>query len=59
LIAVVAYGLAGEREQAARWRNEVRRRKPDASARDYFNAFPTQDDASRTLIETELRRQGF
>jgi TolB-like protein len=59
MIAVVAYGLAGENEQAARWRNEVRRRKPDASAADYFTAFPTLDGPSRTLIAAELRRQGF
>lgn len=59
MIAVVAHGLADDRGEAARWRNEVRRRKPDASARDYFNAFPTQDGPSRTLIAAELRRQGF
>jgi TolB-like protein len=59
MIAVVAHGLAGDHDQAARWRNEVRRRKPDASARDYFNAFPSQDGPSRTLIAAELRRQGF
>jgi TolB-like protein len=59
LIAVVAHGLADDHAEAARWRKEVRRRKPDASAKDYFNAFPTQDGPSRTLIAAELRRQGF
>jgi TolB-like protein/Tfp pilus assembly protein PilF len=59
MIAVAAHGLAGEPAQAARWRNEVRRRKPDASARDYFTAFPTRDAPSRALIAAELRRQGF
>ncbi len=59
MIAVVAYGLAGENEQAARWRNEVRRRRPDASAKHYFTAFPTLDGPSRTCIAAELRRQGF
>jgi TolB-like protein len=59
MIAVAAHGLAGEPELAARWRKEVRRRRPDASAKDYFTAFPTQDGPSRTLIAAELRRQGF
>jgi TolB-like protein/Tfp pilus assembly protein PilF len=59
MIAVAAHGLAGEHDQAARWRNEVRRRQPDASARDYFTAFPTRDEPSRALIAAELRRQGF
>jgi TolB-like protein len=59
MIAVAAHGLADDPREAARWRNEVRRRKPDASASDYFNAFPTRDGPSRTLIAAELRRQGF
>lgn len=59
MIAVVACGLAGQHEDAARWRNEVRRRKPDASSRDYFNAFPSRDVASRAAIAGELRRHGF
>jgi TolB-like protein len=59
MIAVAAHGLAGDHELAARWRKEVRRRRPDASARDYFTAFPTKDGRSRTLIAAELRRQGF
>jgi len=59
MIAVAAHGLAGDHSEAARWRNEVRRRRADASARDYFTAFPTQDGPSRNLIAAELRRQGF
>ncbi len=59
MIAVVACGLAGQNEDAARWRNEVRRRKPDATAKDYFNAFPTADTASRSIIAAQLRRHGF
>jgi len=59
MIAVVAHGLAGDQGEAARWRTEVRRRRPDASARDYFTAFPTRDGPSRTIIAAELRRQGF
>ena len=59
MIALVANGLAGRQERAARWRQKVRRLKPDATATDYFAAFPTQDTASRARIAAELRRQGF
>ncbi len=59
MIALSANGLAGRHEQAARWRQKVRRLKPDATAADYFAAFPTRDTASRARIATELRRHGF
>src|SRR5690606_28982191 len=59
MIALVANGLAGHRERAARWQREVRRRKPDASATDFFAAFPTREPESRARIAAELRRQGF
>ena len=59
MIALAANGLAGRHDQAARWRQVVHRRKPDATAADYFTAFPTRDTASRALIATELRRHGF
>lgn len=59
MIAIAANGLAERHDQAARWRREVRRLKPDATVADYFAAFPTRDTASRARIATELRRQGF
>ena len=59
MIALSANGLAGRHDQAARWRQKVRRLKPDATAADYFAAFPTRDTASRARIETELKRHGF
>lgn len=59
MIAMVANGLAGQHDQAARWRQAVRNRKPDATAKHYFTAFPTQDTLSRSRIEQELRRHGF
>ena len=59
MIALAANGLAERHDQAARWRQDVRRRKPDATAAHYFSAFPTRDAASRSLIAYELRRQGF
>ncbi len=59
MIALAANGLAGRHNQAARWKQDVRRRKADASVGHYFAAFPTRDEASRKRIETELRRHGF
>ncbi|MGF6862743.1 DNA-binding winged helix-turn-helix (wHTH) protein/tetratricopeptide (TPR) repeat protein [Rhodobacteraceae bacterium MBR-64] len=59
MIAMVANGLDGREDQATRWRQTVRRLKPDASAAHYFTAFPTRDTASRLRIAEELRRQGF
>lgn len=59
MIALAANSLAGRHNQAARWKQEVHRRKPDASVAHYFAAFPTRDAASRLRIEAELRRHGF
>lgn len=59
MIALAANGLAGWHGQAARWRQNVRRLKPDATAADSFAAFPTRDTASRAHIARELCRQGF
>lgn len=59
MIAMVANSLDGRHEQAKRWRQTVRRLKPDASAVHYFTAFPTRDAASRSRIADELHRQGF
>jgi len=59
MIALAANGLAGRHEQAGRWRQKVRRLKPDASSEHYFAAFPTREAASRSRIATELKGQGF
>lgn len=59
MIAAVANGLAGRNQQAGRWRLEACRRKPDASAHQFFAAFPIRNDAARALLATELKRQGF
>lgn len=59
MIAMVANGLNLRHEQATRWRQTVRRLKPDASAAQYFTAFPTCDAKSRLLIAAELSRHGF
>ena len=59
MIALAANGLAGRHDQAARWRQEARRRKADATAAQYFAAFPTRDSDSGSRIAAELRRHGF
>jgi len=59
MIALVANGLAGRHQQAGRWRQEVRRRKPDASSSHFFAAFPLVDGDARRRIADELCRQGF
>jgi TolB-like protein len=59
MIALVANGLAERHEQAARWRQTIRRLKPDARSADYFAAFPTREAKSRARIAKELRRHGF
>ena len=59
MIAAVANGLAGRHQQASRWRQDARRRKPDASAAQYFAAFPIRNGPARLLIAEELKRQGF
>lgn len=59
MIALVANGLDGRHQQAARWRQEVRRRKPEASASHFFAAFPLVSRDGRKLVADELRRQGF
>ena len=59
MIALAANSLAGRNEQAARWRQVIRQRKPDATAADYFAAFPTRDTDSRSRLAAELRRHGF
>lgn len=59
MIAAVANGLDGRHQQAVRWRQEARRRKPDACAAHFFAAFPIRDGSARPLISAELSRQGF
>ena len=59
MIALVANSLAGRHTQAARWKQEVLRRKSGATSAHYFAAFPTRDQGSRARIEAELHRHGF
>jgi TolB-like protein len=59
MIALVANGLAGRHNKASHWLREVHRLRPDATAQDYFTAFPTQDAASRKRIAAELDRHDF
>ncbi len=58
MIALIASGLAERHEQAARWRQTIRRLKPDTRSADYFAAF-RRAKRRRGGIAAELRRQGF
>ncbi|MFN4142124.1 winged helix-turn-helix domain-containing tetratricopeptide repeat protein [Aestuariivirga sp.] len=59
MIAAVANGLDGRRQQAERWSQEARRRKPGADAAQFRAAFPIRDGNARSRIEAELARLGF
>jgi len=59
MIAAMANGLGGRHQQAARWRQVARRRRPDADAAQFFAAFPIRNPAARARIAAELSRQGF
>ncbi len=59
MIALAANGLAGRLQRAEEWRQDILRSKADASAADYFAAFPTRHSASRAHIAKELARHGF
>ena len=59
MIAAVANSLDGRHQQAQRWCQEARRRKPDCSAAQFVAAFPIRDDAMRAIIERELAKLGF
>lgn len=59
MIAAAANGLDGRRQQASRWRLDALRRKPDASADQYFAAFPIRNMDARLRITEDLARQGF
>jgi TolB-like protein len=59
MVAAVANGLDGRYQQANLWRQDARRRKPDASAAQYFAAFPIRNEEARSQIARELKRQGF
>ena len=55
MIALAANGLAGQHERAGHLAKDIRRRRPDATAADYFTAFP---DPRRRLPHTHRRRVG-
>lgn len=59
MIALVANGLAGREPQARHWLAAVHQRRPDASARHFFAAFPIHDPATRQLLNRELSRHGL
>ncbi len=59
MIAFIANSLAEREEQAQYWLAKVRQRRPGASGRHFFAAFPLHDPAARRLIESEIRKRGL
>lgn len=59
MIALVANALAGRDVQAQRWLEDIRGRRPDASALHFFAAFPIHDAVARQQLMGELARFGL
>ncbi len=59
VIAAVACQLAGQRERARAWTEDVRRRMPEVSAADFFRSFPIRDPQQRRRMEAALVELGF
>lgn len=59
IIAAIANSLDGRDQQARRWAQEARRRRPDSNAAQFLAAFPIRDSFLRARIERELAKLGF
>ena len=59
MIALVANALAGQDGQARRWLEDIRARRPDASAQHFFAAFPIHELVARKQILSALAQFGL
>jgi TolB-like protein len=59
LIATAANALGGDAAMARHWAGSARRRKPEVSRTDFFDALPVQDPATRARIDAALAGLGF
>lgn len=57
--AAVASDLAGRPDRADFWVTDVRRRRPDMNAANFFRAFPFAETHARSRLADTLRRFGF
>ena len=59
MIAAAAQMLAGNRQLAATWAEDVRQRSPLLNRDDFFRAFPMKSEAMRSRISKALQALGF
>jgi hypothetical protein len=59
LIAAVGHGLNGDDDRAAAWAASAHARQPSLRGRDFMDAFPFRDGATRARIDRVLRRLGW
>lgn len=59
MVALIANDLADRPHRAQHWLDNIRSRRPDATARHFFTAFPLHDPASKQLMEVVLEKYGF
>jgi DNA-binding winged helix-turn-helix (wHTH) protein/tetratricopeptide (TPR) repeat protein len=62
LVAAISAGIherAGVHETAQAWAHVVRRRRPEMTRADFFQAFPFEDAATRVELTEGLRRVGI
>ncbi|WP_421857242.1 winged helix-turn-helix domain-containing protein [Oricola sp.] len=57
--AAAANELAGKAETATKWAHFVRTRRPDATLKHFFEAFPLRNDAARAAVYAALKKHGF
>ncbi|MEM9617412.1 MAG: winged helix-turn-helix domain-containing protein [Pseudomonadota bacterium] len=59
MIAVAAHALNGDKEKAAAWAENVRRRNPGVTREDFFKSFPFDGQATRERFSKALGEHGF
>jgi TolB-like protein/DNA-binding winged helix-turn-helix (wHTH) protein len=58
-VAVACHSLHGDGVKAQEWANNVKRRNPQLTQRDFFQSFPFQDAITRRRIAEGLGRYGI
>ena len=59
MIAAAASQIAGDHARAGAWAADVRRRAPQLTGRDFFQAFPIQNPFQRQRMAEALAKLGF
>lgn len=59
MIAVAIHEINGDHEKALGWAENTRRRNPDVSQREFFDAFPFHDETMRAGLSGALSAHGF